>query len=490
MGSVDSPTIVYGGVGLNKTVYQKAVAPHLNLSPLVTGNETSIHFYSNDDFTETSGTSGGWHIGNNALSVGSGNFTIGHASTPRFTMSASGTSVFSSTINSSSSTTGALQLTGGIGIAKDIFVGGQITSTITTGTAPLVIASTTNVPNLNASTLSGATFASPGAIGSSTPGSSSFTTLTASGITSITNTTSVGNTINPNTSAGGALNVSGDIVLGATNPRVYFPQNGVAAPTFTNRSAGTKIVLFSDISGTNVDYSIGIELDTLWNSVPQNTGSFFFRWYGGTTNIATLDGIGNMSLRQYTSTVTTGTAPLVVSSTTNVPNLNASSLSGATFASPGAIGGSTPGSGTFTTLTASGVTSITGTANATSNTSGGSLTALGGASVLKDMYVGGTFYNSSDIRLKTDIQEIGGGILDKLLNIRSVTYKPDPETAPYQDSSETLYGLLAQEVQAEFPYLVKGINYLSLDYSRFTVILLEAIKELRREIQELKAKDN
>lgn len=37
-------------------------------------------------------------------------------------------------------------------------------------------------------------------------------------------------------------------------------------------------------------------------------------------------------------TAATGTAPLIVASTTNVPNLNASSLNGKTFASPGPIG--------------------------------------------------------------------------------------------------------------------------------------------------------
>jgi hypothetical protein len=55
---------------------------------------------------------------------------------------------------------------------------GQITSTATTGTAPLVIASTTNVPNLNASSLNGATFAAPGAIGGGTAAASTFTTVT------------------------------------------------------------------------------------------------------------------------------------------------------------------------------------------------------------------------------------------------------------------------------------------------------------------------
>lgn len=52
------------------------------------------------------------------------------------------------------------------------------------------------------------------------------------------------------------------------------------------------------------------------------------------------------------STVTTGTAPLIIASTTNVPNLNASSLSGATFAAPGGIGSGTPGAGTFTRINA------------------------------------------------------------------------------------------------------------------------------------------
>jgi hypothetical protein len=54
------------------------------------------------------------------------------------------------------------------------------------------------------------------------------------------------------------------------------------------------------------------------------------------------------------STIATGTAPLVVASTTNVANLNASSLNGATFAAPGAIGGGTSAAGSFTIINATG----------------------------------------------------------------------------------------------------------------------------------------
>lgn len=61
---------------------------------------------------------------------------------------------------------------------------GQVTSTVATGTAPLVIASTTLVPNLNAALLGGATFAAPGSIGSGTPGSVAATSVNANaGIT-------------------------------------------------------------------------------------------------------------------------------------------------------------------------------------------------------------------------------------------------------------------------------------------------------------------
>ena len=62
---------------------------------------------------------------------------------------------------------------------------------------------------------------------------------------------------------------------------------------------------------------------------------------------------GSMTANTLVSTVSTGSAPLTISSTTNVANLNASSLNGATFASPGAIGSSSASTGAFTTITGS-----------------------------------------------------------------------------------------------------------------------------------------
>lgn len=71
-------------------------------------------------------------------------------------------------------------LTPSSGAFTTISATGQITSTLATGTAPFSIASTTVVPNLNVSQLLGGTWATPGTIGSTTPNTGAFTTLTAS----------------------------------------------------------------------------------------------------------------------------------------------------------------------------------------------------------------------------------------------------------------------------------------------------------------------
>ena len=86
-----------------------------------------------------------------------------------------------------------------------------------------------------------------------------------------------------NTATGG-----GQIYLnGATGNRIDFNQNGVAAPTFTTRSTGTKLVLYPLVGASNVDYALGIDTSNLWYSVPNTSNTH--RWYGGTTSMMTLN---------------------------------------------------------------------------------------------------------------------------------------------------------------------------------------------------------
>lgn len=84
---------------------------------------------------------------------------------------------------------------------------------------------------------------------------------------------------------------------------------------------------------------------------------------------------------QLTSTVATGTAPMVVASTTKVANLNADLLDGADWASPAAIGSTTPAAGTFTALTTNGTANVnlgTDTTNSTVNIRGSNSGVGGG----------------------------------------------------------------------------------------------------------------
>lgn len=76
---------------------------------------------------------------------------------------------------------GGLQVSG-VTSASSVTTAGGYTSTVATGTAPFTATSTTVCPNLNVSQLLGGTWAAPGTIGSGTPSTGAFTTLSASGV--------------------------------------------------------------------------------------------------------------------------------------------------------------------------------------------------------------------------------------------------------------------------------------------------------------------
>ena len=116
------------------------------------------------------------------------------------------------------------------------------------------------------------------------------------GLATITgNVTTSGQLIS--TKAGSATTGEGQLYLdGATNNRIDFNTNGVEAPTANTRSTGTKVVLYPALSDSQTDYALGIDSATLWSSVPVNSSSFKFKWYGNTTEIASLDGAGEFSV--------------------------------------------------------------------------------------------------------------------------------------------------------------------------------------------------
>jgi len=94
-----------------------------------------------------------------------------------------------------------------------------------------------------------------------------------------------------------------------------------------------------------------------------------------------------------------------------------------------------------------------------------------------------SFNCASDARLKKDVAPVEGA-LEKIDQIRGVYYNWVDEAQP-QDRQ---VGVIAQEIQAVYPELVKegGNGYLSVDYPKLTAVLIQSIKELKAMVIALK----
>ena len=93
-----------------------------------------------------------------------------------------------------------------------------------------------------------------------------------------------------------------------------------------------------------------------------------------------------------------------------------------------------------------------------------------------------------DVRLKKNIAPIENA-LNKVSALRGVVFEWRTEEYPERDLNEGQeIGLIAQEVEEVLPSMVAEDNdgYKSLDYSRFSPVLIEAIKELKAEMEKLR----
>lgn len=99
---------------------------------------------------------------------------------------------------------------------------------------------------------------------------------------------------------------------------------------------------------------------------------------------------------------------------------------------------------------------------------------------------------ASDERLKTNFEPIENAV-DKVLKLRGFTYNFNKigEGLGF-DTSIRHAGVSAQEVQAVLPEAVcpapASDEYLTVKYDKLVPLLIEAIKELKAEIEELKKK--
>ena len=131
--------------------------------------------------------------------------------------------------------------------------------------------------------------------------------------------------------------------------------------------------------------------------------------------------------------------------------------------------------------------------------------------------INGTVTSGSDARLKEDVTEIAdtergddGSVVGKLGLLTPVSYRYKdmnagkergtyvdkdgkevelPEEKPSQVMTKRHFGFIAQELQQVYPDLVyeQDNGFLSVNYTELIPILVESIKELKAEVDELKA---
>jgi hypothetical protein len=198
--------------------------------------------------------------------------------------------------------------------------------------------------------------------------------LTNSGTLLVTANANVGNlgTAGQVTATG---NVTGGNLITAGNLiGLQFQSTGdtLLAPTIGN-TAGERVRLYDFANVAKPNYAIGVETSAIWMGVDTNLEGQGFKWYGNTTPIARLSGVGNLTISgnlvansnitgaNLNTTGVTSSGTLSVTGDANVGNLGTAGFVVAT----GNITG-----GNFLT---SGLISAVGTITSVGNVSGGNL---------------------------------------------------------------------------------------------------------------------
>ena len=299
---------------------------------------------------------------------------------------------------------------------------GQFISTFTSGTAPLVVLSDTQVTNLNASFLRSKTPPTGDIVG---------TTDTQT----LTNKTLTSPTINT------AIIGSAGITFNGTSGTTTLQASATASGTLT-LPAATDTLVGKATSDTLTNKSIAAGSNTI-------TGLT-------NSNLSGSAGISNANLANTT-----------ISGVSLGSNLNA--LTFTDYLTSG---------GTYTGATARTV-SVAGTSINTGNT----LVARDASGDFTAGSITATQYTStSDISLKENVSTIENA-LEKVISLRGVEYDRI-------ESGEHQIGVIAQEVEKIIPEVVYGDKIKSVAYANIVALLIEAIKEQQKEINELKKKFN
>jgi hypothetical protein len=313
--------------------------------------------------------------------------------------------------------------------------------------------------------------------------------------------------IGKNLNVGGNTGITGTLtVTSATtlNNNVILVGSDTAATEYfkiQNGSAADKFTVDSSSGNTAIVGTLGVQsVTTLSNSTDSSalgTGALVVSAggasinnqlrVGGAVNLgSTLTVTDNTTFNKNVTLVGSDTAAteyFKIQNGSAVDKFTVDSSSGNT-----AIVGTLTVTGDTTlnsTVTSSAVVNIT---NATVSTSKitGALVVTGGVGISGALFVGGdiTAFDTSDQRLKDNIVPIPNA-LDKVLSISGNTFDWNNKS----DKEGSDVGVIAQEIMEVLPEAVttRDNGYLAVRYEKLVPLLIEAIKELKAEMEDLKA---
>lgn len=397
-----------------------------------------------------------WENSNSYLTwygEGVGNANTGSISGTLGTIQA-GQLIVSNTTPATANATGALQVSGGISTGGNVYVSsGVYSGGIINSVGPATFANL--VSNANVSV--GTTLSVGGLTTVQALTSNSYATIQTTLVTGA-NATLNGLTVNNSITVGTTLGVTGNIIAG----------NVIASGSFSTPSG--------NISSVNL---VATNQTLTSNLAVTNTANISTLVVTGATTLANVTaGNANITGSLTTSSLTSTGGATVTGTLGTTGNLTTSALTVNNSATVGTTLGVTGATVLGSTLAVAGITTLS------SNVATANLAVTGQITATNNI----TAYYS-DERLKTRIGVIENA-LDKIDQITTFYYEANElaQSLGYEPIREV--GVGAQSVNLIMPEVVKPApidpQYLTVQYERLIPLLIEGIKELRREIKDIK----
>ena len=282
-----------------------------------------------------------------------------------------------------------------------------------------------------------------------------------------------------------------DVGIGTTNPTSKLHVVGDINFTGTFYQGGTQFIA-SRWSATGSDIyrlsKVGINTSIVSSALTVNGDVYVSGVVTATTFIGAVTGTATSTtnIPNLTGDITSAnTATTLATVNSNVGTFgNGTSIPTITVNAKGLITGVTTTAVTSgTTITDDTSTNATRYLPFTSATSGSISAANVSSTKLTFNPSTGTlsatdFNSTSDISLKDNIQTIVNP-LDKIIKLNGVTFN-------WKENQKPSIGVIAQELEKVLPELVTQGEVKSVNYNGIIGVLIEAIKELKKEIEDLK----